>query len=90
MKAVWKFEIRLLDHPVAIDMPVDAQILSVQNQDETIYMWALCSTDAPTVARVFRVVGTGHEHADDGFGLYVGTTLMLSGTLVWHVFEVLQ
>lgn len=84
-KVIWKFHLALGGGSTMIPLPPSAQILCVQNQRETIYLWALLDPEATKVERLFRIYPTG-LYADYP-GTYVGTFQMLQGTFVGHVFE---
>jgi len=87
MKTIWKWYIPIKGDFVAIEMPTDAEILCVQNQDNHIAIWALCGQDAKR-SRYFEVNGTGNllEPPYQGWDRkYIGTVQI--GSLVWHVFE---
>lgn len=86
MKQIWKFEIT--PDGQTVQMPVNAVILSVQNQKEKLCLWAFVDPRAPTEAREFEVIGTGHAFQDDPRRRYLGTVQMHNGFLVWHVFEI--
>ena len=71
-----------------VDMPRDAQILTLQEQGGLAMIWAIVDTDKPRETRTFRVVGTGEplpryatRHT------YVGT--WQQDSFVWHLFEVI-
>lgn len=83
---VWKYTLLAADLQ-RIEMPAGAQILHVAEQHGELCMWALVDPDEPPVAHRFTVIGTGHI-APSRPAAYVGSALMLGGSLVWHVFEV--
>ena len=68
-----------------VAMPKGAQILCVQVQKDTPYIWALVDPDLPTETRRFSIYGTGWDITSPP-GKYVGTFQLASG-LVFHVFE---
>lgn len=87
---VWKFS---LPQPVcAVSMPVDAEILSVAEQDGALVVWALCSPDpeAPVADRRFAAINTGGAAPTPAHGLFIGTVQMQRSGVVWHVFEALS
>ena len=87
---IFKFQIPLSD-VVTIEMQENAKILSVQAQNEKPYMWALVDPPARLVKRKFRFAGTGHEIThDSGKLLFIGTFQMHGGSLVFHIFEILE
>lgn len=89
MKKIFKYTVPV-GNTVIVEMPEDAEILSVGNQREEIQAWAMVN-DSPNVdmkSRKFRVFGTGHELPDDTSELlFLGTVLLFDGKLVFHVFE---
>lgn len=90
-RAVWKWPLPM-EVRFALDMPVGAQILTVQTQHaggpgEQPTMWALVDPDATTERRHFQLLGTGHREMRDE-PTYVGTFQLTGGTFVGHVFEV--
>ena len=87
-RAVWKFGVPLPGPDLfTIDMPECAELLTVQVQHGEPQVWALVTPGNPIESRTFRIAGTGHpiaEHVEE----YVGTFQMLSGSLIFHLFEV--
>ena len=86
MITIFKYEISC-DYP-EIELPKEAEVLSVAFQGHTIFMWAKVDTELKTEVRNFEVFGTGHKiHYDMGIDYkFVGTAHMSNG-LVFHVFE---
>ncbi len=84
---VFKYAVPVLDEFI-LSLPIGAKILSFQIQNDSLYIWALVNEHAEEVERWFLLRGTGHD-----LGLpepqvnYIGTTQMLEGHLVWHLFE---
>ena len=70
-----------------IMMPMNAEVLSFQMQNQQLYIWALVDPDNEMEGRLFCVFGTGHEIVLDGEEKYIGTAQMMGGSLVWHLFE---
>ena len=84
--AVWKYplEMKDLQH---INIPVNAEILSVQVQQGVPTVWALVDPEGAEVDFAFRMVGTGHPI---GYGIahftFLGTfQLQRIMDSVWHV-----
>ena len=67
-----------------IEMPLDAEILSVAVQRENICLWAKVREDVPSEVRRFVSYGTG----DEVRGEFLGTVLLYQGIIVMHVFEI--
>jgi len=73
-----------------VEMPVRAQILSVQECRDQLCLWALVDDNSGLEYRTIAVVGTGNQMPDfDNHTLqFIGTAQRYAGQLVWHVFEV--
>lgn len=84
-QVIWKFQFDVEDF-FEISMPKDAQILTVQNQNETGTMWAIVNPNNETVKRCFVIHGTGHGANFEG-KTYIGTYQTDDGQFVWHLFE---
>jgi hypothetical protein len=84
MSRVFKYEVPVADS-FHIDMPANAQVLTVQIQKEKVCIWALVEDGNPLTRRAFRMAGTGHL-IDKAWQLCYFQ--LLSGDLVFHVFEV--
>jgi hypothetical protein len=84
MKAVYKYRVHPYEEFTLL--PDGAKILSVGEQDESIYIWALVNPAilAQTPRRI-RAYGTGHP-IEDGERVFIGTVQMRNG-LVFHFFE---
>lgn len=87
-RAVWKYPLRMTGG--AIELPPDALILTVAEQDDQIFMWVEVrpeNNDAVREVRWFEIYGTGEEMPP--FALtYIGTVMLRRGTMVRHVYEV--
>lgn len=82
---VWKYPLAVQDRQT-LDLPVGAQVLTVQVQDDVPCLWALVDVTAPTTPRVFHLRGTGHNADGVASALYVGTFQLHDGALVFHLF----
>ena len=96
MRTIHKYLLPLqLQHAdVAILMPFQAKILTVQMQNDSLVLWAEIVTSAkPYVTRRFAVYGTGWTLPEYPWGggasddCYIGT--VQNGSYAWHVYEVL-
>lgn len=84
MRTIWKFPLKVTDRQF-VNMPLNAEILTVQNQNGAACLWALVDPEQQIVeARAFEVIGTGNP-IGDGRRRYIGT--FQQPPLVWHVFE---
>ena len=87
-QAIWKYTLSIADEQ-SITMPVNSEIISVQNQYGNLVVWAVVDDSelAMKDRREFRVIGTGHEITRSLEGWqFIGTVQMANGALVWHVF----
>lgn len=86
MATIWKFPLPVGD-TVTVKMPRGARVLhvAVQGRAEQPTIWAVVDPGEPMFERAFAVRGTGHDLGV--VGDYVGTFMLLGGTLVFHVFE---
>ena len=82
-KQIWKY---VLEPETIIEMPIGAEILTVQEQYGRCCLWALVDPSANKVKRKFLVYGTGHPITEEN-GKYIGTFQLHNGRLVFHVFE---
>lgn len=97
-RAVWKYPMgEWTTGMFSTEMPVGAEVLSLEWQHDDLCMWALVNPDAPKEQRHFVVVGTGHEYTSpnhQGAALtregYVGMFQYAGGDLIFHVFEVFR
>ena len=86
MKTVWKYTLTLDEDLNFLEMPKDAEILTVQIQHGFPTLWVLVDPSAPFEIRVVRVAGTGHE-LPDNIGKYIGTFQIYEGSMIVHVFD---
>ncbi len=86
MRTVYKYPIIATDY-FQLELPQDAQILTIQTQHSEPQLWALVDTDALMETRRFRLAGTGHPISDENLR-YIGTFQLNGGTLVFHLFEI--
>ena len=88
METIWKYELEVTDTQ-NIQMPKNAQILSVEMQSGTPVLYALVDTDNNPEICLIEIFGTGHEIIND-LGVrrkYLGTFMMRNDRLVFHVFK---
>jgi hypothetical protein len=87
-RQVWKFSLSAdrTDH-CEVRMPIGAQLLHVNTQEDSFCVWALVNPSNKTEIRTFRIAGNGHPIRTQV--KYLGTVHLQLG-LVFHVFEVLS
>lgn len=87
MRTIWKFQLPVYGVN-RVSMPIDAQIIHVDNQDGKLCVWAEVSFPAPTLEVRLCVVGTGNPLPDPFEGhrwTHVGSAIV--DPFVWHVYE---
>jgi hypothetical protein len=92
MKKIWKYKLEITDN-VVLEMPRNAEILTVQMQGETPMIWALVDTENNIEKRSFKIIGTGNPVPDLARHLsrkYINTFQMMEGRLVFHLFEIFE
>lgn len=86
MKKIYKYILAATDVQT-ISLPENAEILTVQTQNETPCIWVELDPELPsTVTREFRIFSTGHPMIDYN-GKYIGTFQLRGGSLVFHLYE---
>ncbi len=87
MKTIHKYPIELQEI-TTLQIPADAEVLTVQTQHYRPTLWALVDTDKPKVERIFELFTTGHEIKEGVFNRkYIGTFQAAGGGFVGHLFE---
>ena len=81
---IWKFELEVTDEQT-IEMPLDAEILTVQVQHGVPCIWVAVVPTNLKVKRGIRIAGTGHTLLTTNG--YIGTFQMMGGNLMFHVID---
>lgn len=102
MKKVWRFPLQPAADEVPeegaqvqsqlceMEMPVGAEILTLQFSSQGLTLYAIVDPDADTEQRTFFVCGNGVELPEGaGAATYRGT-FKVPGSLTAHVFEVVS
>lgn len=87
MKTVWKYDVPVKDE-FSFSMPVGAVLLHVAVQGTEVKLWALVDPQQAGELRRFRLAGTGHPVEYRNVA-HVGSFMLHSGALVFHLFEIL-
>lgn len=88
-KKIFKYPLQIKDQQV-VELPVGAEILSIQNQNGTVCLWALVN---PVIIlkseRLIEIFGTGNPiYYDMGINRkYIATFQYMEGQFVGHAFE---
>lgn len=83
---IYKYQLETTDVQ-QIQMPQGSEILCIQTQEETPYIWALVDPNATVTKRTFEIFGTGHNVPENANRKYIGTYQLQGGQLVFHCFE---
>ena len=86
-KVIFKYPLENKDFQ-SVEMPRGAQVLCIQNQSESLFIWALVDIGAKPIKRFFEIFGTGQEMSDCINRKYIGTYPLCKGALVFHCFEI--
>ena len=87
MMTIYKFLITPTD--MTFELPAGAEILTVQMQSGSPYIWVLLDTDVPGIDRHFFVYRTGKDLGRERNDLaYIGTFQIPEDQSVFHLFEV--
>ena len=85
MKTIWKYELKITDEQT-ISLPVNSKILSVQNFNGKLCLWAIVNSEDAEKERKIAIIGTGNPlWCNLKFWNFIDTVQMESG--VWHVFS---
>lgn len=92
-RRVFKYEVSVHEQPTILPMPLGATIVAVSDSPDpgVVWMWADVRDEMPTEDREFIITGTGHAVPTTGVFIeptYIGTAVVKSHGVVWHVFEV--
>ncbi|MEN6293881.1 MAG: hypothetical protein ABFD07_17925 [Methanobacterium sp.] len=86
VQTIWKYTLESKEMQ-DIELPEDAEVLTVQNQNGNICMWVRLDPTAPKVYRTFGVFGTGWNVITGSNFKYIGTVQLDGGAFVFHIFE---
>lgn len=85
MKTIYKYPI-LLEEKQIISMPINAEILTVQIQNNVPCLWALVDNKLPLSDVTVIVYSTGAEIDQSQNLKYCSTLQVFDGAMVFHVF----
>lgn len=85
MKRIYKYELEVADNQI-IDIPSNT-LLSAQEQNEKIVVYALVDTESISTKYEFGINGSGNPITFDIENFdFLGTVKMYNGSLMFHVF----
>lgn len=92
MKTIYKYELHPSDTGFGVfpvEMPEFAEYLYVAEQNNKMFLFAEVDTERNIIQHRFEVFGTGHEMPVDMgvYREYIGSLMMHTGTLVFHVYH---
>lgn len=86
-KVIWKYVLKPINSVNTIELAVDAEILSVDEQNGQVFIWVALTPELNKFPRKFIIYATGdtiefspHKH--------IGTVKLNGGALILHVFEI--
>ena len=86
-KSIYKYQLKVTDKQNVV-LPVGAEILTVQSQNEAPCLWAMVDeTEQRKTPRLIRTIGTGHPIEHFAGLSYIGTYQIAGGSFVFHIFE---
>lgn len=88
MKTIYKYGLDITDKQ-RIELPVGAELLSVQNQRGEINLWALVDSEAELEENLIECFGTGHPINIDAPRQHLGTIQIQDGLQIYHFFKLL-
>ena len=80
MKKIFKYIVS-----ESVEMHENAEILSVQMQNDDLCIWAIVDPESPKVMKHFTFIGTGQEPPNLEIWEFLVT--IQNGPLVWHFFR---
>ena len=85
MRRIYKYELEITDKQ-DVEMPLGAQMLSVQMQGDKLCVWALITTGREQEVRHIEIYGTGRDIGNENQMNIFHRGTVQDGGLVWHVF----
>lgn len=88
METIWKYSLETIEKQV-INVPIGAEILTVQEQFNEPVLWAKVDSGEKTEERHIEIFGTGSTIPEDmgAERKYIATYQLDGGTFIGHVFE---
>ena len=83
MEIIYKYQLDITDRQ-NVKLPIDAEILSIQDQGGVVCMWAKIDPNKIAIDRTIIIYGTGIP-CEDIEGTFISTLQV--GAMVWHFFQ---
>jgi len=87
-KSIWKFQLEVEDIQL-VEMPVNAEILTLQVQNGRPCIWALVNPDEEKIKIGIEIYGTGHT-IPEANRRYIGTFQLKGRLLGYHCFQLIS
>ena len=87
MFTIWKFPLKTTGTQ-EIKIPQEAELLTIQVQNDEPHLWALVDTANSIESRKIDIYNTG-QVLHDVNRKYIGSYQLFKGCLMHHVFEIL-
>ena len=71
-----------------VEIPSGGELVKVDIQKNSISLWGVVNPLVSAIERRFQLMGTGHDIVENSN--YVDSFYMADGSLVWHLFELLE
>ena len=84
MTTIWKYTLRPGRNQIM--MPRNPQLLTIDEQNGSVCLWARVDDEADMQTVNVDVVGTGHEVPTENQGHYIGTVKLENGMMMFHAF----
>ena len=83
---IYKYPLEIIDLQ-EIALPCGAKILTVQEQHDTLQLWAIVDPyEKRYTIRTIEIIGTGNPMSCEACE-YISTVIQQNTHFVWHVFE---
>ena len=89
MKIIYKYNLEIT-YDQLIEIPINAEILTVQIQYGELQLWAIVESDSQKEKRHIRIHDTGQGMSNVEKLRYISTFQILNGDFIFHVFEVIK
>lgn len=83
MRTIYKYPLEITDHQ-EISIHAGAELLDIQVQNGSIYLWCMVNPNQSMRKYYFRVLGTGQPIESEFNVPYLAT--VQTGRFVWHIF----
>lgn len=89
-RAVYKYSVQptaSAQDPIQMNLPLGAEVLSVGQQGDEVFIWAAVDPMYPTESHTFYLIPTGGNIPNGKALTFVGTVHLYAGRIVAHLFK---